>query len=1159
MAGSIKGIVVEIGGDTSGLQNALKKVNSSTSSLSRELKGVNSLLKLDPKNTELVAQKQQILKENIEQTSEKIEELRKAQEMADRTIAEGGEISQENYRNLQREIINTENKLKELKVEASNWTKAGRSIEEFGNKINNISSKLDKMGTTLTTRLTLPIAGVAVALVKEAKEFETAFTGVEKTVDGTVTQMEKLKQGIKNMAEEIPASTTEIASVAEAAGQLGIQTDNVLDFTKTMINMGNATNLSADEAATTLARFANVTKMSQSDFEKLGSVIVALGNNFATTEAEISEMGMNLASAGKQVGMSQAEIMALATALSSVGLEAEAGGTAFSKVMVNMQLAVEKGGDDLKDFASVAGMTTENFKKAFSENATNAIMKFVEGLSKSGERGQSAIKVLDDMGITETRLRDALLRSANASDVMSDAIELGNKAWDENSALTNEASKRYQTLDSRMQMTSNKIKNAATLAGDKLTPTFNKLLDKVDGLVDKFNDLNEEEITNILKTAGLVAAIGPAVKIVGTFGSSIGKTVKTVGNLSQAIALTGKTTTEAFKNASAGTQSLAKGLTFLTSPAGLATAAITLTAGALIYFATKETEAQKKAKEFAEEMSNSRQSLEEYNKGIDDTTNANLSHIESVKKLKDELVTLVDENGKVKEGYKSRVDFILNELNNALGTEYKLNGDVIDSYKNLQSEIDETIEKKKAEIKLSSEEEKYKNAIEKQQEAVENLKKAQEEYQSNAKQFFEEHFGEGTSYDQAFEKLKKGYIDAGYTAEASAKYAKEWMDYNGGNLKKACEDAEWQVKEYTNDVKNYEEDYAKFTEGKYAEIGNAIKVSTEDWTKKSLEEINKSIGEQGNAMQQYKQIYENTGSQIALQLSQQAQQNLDNLTQELAKRTQTLEELGPEEVEAWKKIASESYSSYSEEIAKMPPEMQQKIQDATGVIAGGTPQMQEKAEELGRKTVEEFDKSADAKGKALNTITGYLNGLSDNDKRELLKQAGIENVDIVLDELNKGNLSEENGRNILKGLWNGLKDGTWQGKILGAASGLAKAVNKAFTGKDGWDEHSPSKKMKKFAEYYVQPISDVMNARKNSIISTARNLATEVNRAFENNTNIPQIQDFGKLQGNISSRIIDSTKTVFTTPQIVFNVQELDEAKLQQCFNYVNRKFGSQY
>ena len=325
-------------------------------------------------------------------------------------------------------------KIKDIENQLNN---TGKKIEEFGTKIEKTGSKIEGAGKKLSA-FSAATASAFIASAKSAIDFEDAFTGVEKTVDGTAEQMAQLKQGILDMSKRIPSTTKEISEVAEAAGQLGIETDNVLAFTRTMIDMGNATNLSADEAATTLARFANITKMSQSDFSKLGSVIVALGNNFATTEAEIAQMGMNLASAGTQVGMSQSQIMALATALSSVGLEAQAGGTAFSKVMVNMQLAVEKGGKDLKDFASVAGMTTKQFQKAFKEDATSAIMKFVEGLSKSDERGKSAIKVLDDMGITETRLRDALLRSANASTIFSNAISLGNKAWEDNTALTNE-------------------------------------------------------------------------------------------------------------------------------------------------------------------------------------------------------------------------------------------------------------------------------------------------------------------------------------------------------------------------------------------------------------------------------------------------------------------------------------------------------------------------------------------------------------------------------------------------------------------------------------------------------------------------------------------------------------------------------------------------
>lgn len=1202
MAGSVKGLVIEIGGDTSGLQKALSKVNSSTASLSKELRGVNSLLKLDPSNTEMLSQKQTILKNNIEETSAKLEKLKEAQKIADDEIANGTKVSDENYRSLQREIVNTENKLNSLKAEASNWTRAGRSIEEFGKKVENISNKLDKIGTTVTTRLTLPIAAIATGAVNSAKEFETAFTGVEKTVDGTKQQIANLKQGIKDMVEEIPSSTTEISAVAEAAGQLGIQTDNILSFSKAMIDLGNSTNLTADEAASQLAKFANITQMSQKDFDKLGSSIVDLGNNFATTEADIVNMAMRLAGAGHQVGMSEGQILGLATALSSVGIEAEMGGSAISKAMVKMQNAVEQSGSklnsvlkktgmslrdlellsannskdfkdlcqsigmtstevkqlitagtNLEDFAAVSGMTAEQFKKAWKEDAASALSEFIKGLGHAQDKGESAITMLSEMGLTEVRLRDSLLRAANAGNLFNNALETGTKSWNENVALTNEANKRYQTLDSRLKMTTNKINNMATSMGNKLTPTVNKVLDKVDGLIDKIDGLTEEETENIIKTAAFVAAIGPAIKIVSKLGSTIGKEAKTVGTLSQAIGLVGKTSTESFLKASENAQILAKILTALASPTGIigVASAITVLSLAIGYFTSEEVKAQREAKKLADAQEESRKKLEEYNSEIDKNRDAELSHINSVQSLRNELTKLVDENGKVKEGYEGRVSFILNEMNNALGTEYKLNGNVIDSYKTLQAEIDKTIEKKKAEIKLNADEEKYKNAIENQKQAVENLKSAQEEL--------------GMSYDEVREKYGK-YIDKMNNNTLTVKDVEEigsTKEYNKivelKELVKKYEEAEKEVKIYTDNVKTYEENYAKFTEGKYNEIGNIITSSTEDWTTKTLEELNKSISEQGNSLEIYKDIYLKTGNEVALQLAQQTQNNLDSLASELAERTQTLTELGPSEVNAWKSLAEQSYSSYSTEIAKMTPDMQQKIQDATGIIAAGTPQMQEKAGELGKKTVDEFDKSADAKQKALSTISGYLKGLDDETKKQLLKQAGIEDADTVLKELDKGDISEKNGKNILEGLWKGLQNGTWQGKILGAAAGLADAVNKKFTGKNGWDEHSPSKKMKKFAEYYIQPISDVMNKRKSGILNTAQSLVSSINDKFDTDIKIPNIQDFGKLQGNLSSKVIDGTKTIFTTPQIVFNVQELDKDKLEQCFNYVNKKFGSKY
>ena len=336
--------------------------------------------------TEKLTRQQEYLTERYDIQSDKVkilkmqlEELNSSEEKNEKAIAKK-----------EKELVQAEIQLKKYGTQLDDVnSKLSSSVEknkELVESLTTVGDKIETVGKKASILSGVVAAGMT-ASVKSAMDFESAFAGVEKTVDGTKQQLEDLKQGIRDLSKEIPSSTTEISAVAEAAGQLGIETDNILDFTKTMINMGNATNLSATEAATTLARFANVTKMSQKDFDKLGSTIVALGNNFATTESEIAQMGMNLGSAGSQIGMTQSEIMALATALSSVGLEAQAGGTAFSKLMINMQLAVETGSEDLKDFAKVAGMTADEFSKAFKEDATGALISFIRCLSKSRKPG----------------------------------------------------------------------------------------------------------------------------------------------------------------------------------------------------------------------------------------------------------------------------------------------------------------------------------------------------------------------------------------------------------------------------------------------------------------------------------------------------------------------------------------------------------------------------------------------------------------------------------------------------------------------------------------------------------------------------------------------------------------------------------------------------
>lgn len=337
------------------------------------------------------------------------------------------------------------------------------------------------------------------AAVAKGSEFESAFAGVKKTVNATDTQLQEMRDDIRQMATEMPKTAAGLSEIEESAGQLGIQTDNITLFTRTMADMEVATNLTSDEAATDFAKFANITNMHQKYFDRLGSSVVALGNNMATTESDTVAMGMRIAAAGTQVKLSQADIMAYAASLSSVGIEAEAGGSAFSKMLVNMQLAAETG-KGLSGYAKTAGMSEQEFQTAFKNSPTTAINAFLAGLNDTERNGKSAIAVLNDMGIKETRLRDTLLRAANASDLFADALQISNSAWEENTALANEAEQRYSTFESQVDILQNKLTDVGIGTFDAMKPMLTEGI----GLANEFMDGmigQEDAIAGVMESA----------------------------------------------------------------------------------------------------------------------------------------------------------------------------------------------------------------------------------------------------------------------------------------------------------------------------------------------------------------------------------------------------------------------------------------------------------------------------------------------------------------------------------------------------------------------------------------------------------------------------------------------------------------------------------
>lgn len=364
----------------------------------------------------------------------------------------------------------------------------------------------------------IALTAVGANATRMAIDFESSFAGVKKTVDATESEFADLAKGFRQLAQEVPVNVNQLNAIGESAGALGIAKENILEFTKTISMMSTTTNLSAENAANAFARIATLTGLPASEFQKLGSAIVDLGNKGSTTESEITEMALRIAGAGKTVGMSVPDIAALAASLSNVGIEAEMGGSAISKIIISIASDISKGGDDLKRWADVAGMSSAQFAAAFKDNAANALDAFVQGLGKIQTSGGDLFATLDTLDIKETRMRDTTLRLASAGDRLAKDLDISREAFAKNTALTDEAGKRYETAASKMQVFQNKLADTQITLGSAFIPMLTKALEMAEPFVkmladwaNQFAALDPVTQQIIAGVVGFSAVLGPSV------------------------------------------------------------------------------------------------------------------------------------------------------------------------------------------------------------------------------------------------------------------------------------------------------------------------------------------------------------------------------------------------------------------------------------------------------------------------------------------------------------------------------------------------------------------------------------------------------------------------------------------------------------------------
>ena len=665
---------IELGLDVSKFNPTLNGAKNAVKYFQNNVKALDSSLKDNGKNTDLLQAKYKTLGQAIGSQKKVLDEMKKSFDKLEPGTAKfdkaAADIERENAKlaAMEGQLRRVEQALIAVGKEnsfATRINKLGDGLIKGGDKIKSFGDNVSTLGGKLTTGLTAPLVASVGLITKAAIDYESAFAGVKKTVDETATVSYKnLSDGIRQMAKELPASAVEIANVAEVAGQLGIKADDILKFSRTMIDMGESTNLSAEDAATAIAKIANILGLTSDEYSRFGASVVDLGNNFATTEKDIVEMTNRLAAGGKLAGLTAPEILGLATAMSSVGIEAEAGGTAMTQTLTAIgnavSLTTKDSADDLALIAKVAEMTSEEFQQAWKEKPAEALQSFIKGLNTAHEKGANMDAILMKLGMTGIRQGNMLKSLALSSDKMSAAVNRSNQAWKENTALTNEANKRYETTESQLKMFKNQITDLAIEFGGPLLKALRDGLkagkpwiETLAKMAKQFSSMSEEQQRNILKWGALAAGAGPALSIFGKGIGVIGSltqalgwltkgTSKAVGGISlmaktfQAFKTTGNLTS-AFQLASSGMASfgtatvsassstglLGTSMSLLANPLGLVVGSLALATAGLVYLGNEKDKARIKTEEFGSQLSDTaRGELRNFQKTVDETSTA---------------------------------------------------------------------------------------------------------------------------------------------------------------------------------------------------------------------------------------------------------------------------------------------------------------------------------------------------------------------------------------------------------------------------------------------------------------------------------------------------------------------------------------------------------
>ena len=652
----------------------------------------------------------------------------------------------------------------------------------------------------------------------------------EATLQGTPEQLARVNTEIQEMSKRIPVQATELANLAATAGQLGVDADHVAKFTEITAAMGVATNLAGEEGAATLAQFINVSGDSLDNVDRVGSAIVALGNNTATTEADIAHMALRMGKFGNTVHMTSDEVLGYSAALASSGIEAQLGGSAMGRTWLDIQSAVSGNTETLQKYAKYAGTTAEEFKKQWSTDPSGVFNGLIKGLSTT----EDLTSAMMDLGIENIQDQQAVMALANNYGLLEKCMNLSSSAYKENTALSKEANTAYATTANQIQLAKNAVNGAARSWGNVLLPEVAKGAGAIGNLADKIANADEGTKKAVISGAKAVVITGAAVKGTTSLIKGIGGTVEGIASIKKGI---DKVKTVA--GAGGVFSTIAKGASAAGSailPVGAAIVGVTAAVGAgkLIYdsyykstykFADglkEQGEAAKKAYNEWRELNNLQW---EYNdlSGKMERGELNGEDLEHAKQRIEEIKKILSE--------KFKIDLDSGDIDDAIEKAKTLSEiDVLNSKRSLRNELDdkkgaydeavENLPKLTAQLKeAKAAQEKYNNTkleIAQARDAFESGTMGEAEYLEKVKTSMKEALGNGKEYSEWLKTMKGADTDVwGQAAINSLNGKINGLDIEGLTKK---------ISDYQTAIDNYKDAARSFADMNLSQMEDAFKV-----------------------------------------------------------------------------------------------------------------------------------------------------------------------------------------------------------------------------------------------------------------------------------------------------------------------------------------------